>query len=69
VIVCLVDIGGIDDHHCLNFLFINLKLIWLFILCRKEKAWDRHKNVVGLNWLMGSQPFHLDNWISNYKML
>jgi hypothetical protein len=37
VIVCLVDIGGIDDHHCLNFLFINLKLIWLFILCRKEK--------------------------------
>jgi len=19
-------------------------------------AWDRHKNVVGLNWLMGSQP-------------
>jgi hypothetical protein len=21
-IVCFVDIGGIDDHHCLNFLFI-----------------------------------------------
>jgi hypothetical protein len=22
VIVCFVDIGGIDDHHCLNFLFV-----------------------------------------------
>jgi hypothetical protein len=21
-IVCFVDIGGIDDHHCLNFLLI-----------------------------------------------
>ena len=21
VIVCFVDIGGIDDHYCLNFLF------------------------------------------------
>ena len=25
VIVRFVDIGGIDDHHCLNFLFIKLK--------------------------------------------
>jgi hypothetical protein len=24
VIVCFVDICGIDDHHCLNFLFIIL---------------------------------------------
>ena len=22
VVVCFVDIGGIDDYHCLNFLFI-----------------------------------------------
>jgi hypothetical protein len=29
-------------------------------------VWDRHKYVVGLNQLMGSQPIpHLDNWISN----
>jgi hypothetical protein len=28
-------------------------------------AWGRHKNVVGLNWLMGSQPSPLDNWILN----
>ena len=28
-------------------------------------AWDRHKNVVRLNWLMGSQPFSLHNLISN----
>ena len=28
-------------------------------------AWDRHKNVVGLNRLMGSLPSRLGNWISN----
>jgi hypothetical protein len=28
-------------------------------------AWDRHKNVVELNQLMGSQPSPLDNWFSN----
>ena len=27
-------------------------------------AWDRHKNVVGLNQLMGSQHSSLDDWIS-----
>jgi hypothetical protein len=27
-------------------------------------AWDRHKNVVELNWLMESQSSSLDNWIS-----
>ena len=21
--ICFIDIGGIDDHHCLNFLFIT----------------------------------------------
>jgi len=26
VIVCFVDIGGITDHHCLNFLFIFIQL-------------------------------------------
>jgi len=31
VIVCFVYIGGIVDHHCLNFLFIIL-IIYLFIL-------------------------------------
>ena len=25
VIVCFVDIGGIDDHYCLNFLFCELR--------------------------------------------
>ena len=24
VIVCFVDMGGINDHHCLNFLFIMM---------------------------------------------
>jgi hypothetical protein len=27
VIVHFVDIGGIDEHHCLNFLFIILRNI------------------------------------------
>jgi hypothetical protein len=30
-------------------------------------VWDRHENVEGLNWLMGSQILLLDNWISNGK--
>ena len=28
-------------------------------------AWDRHKNVAGLNQFMGSLPSRLGNWISN----
>ena len=32
---------------------------------RQGLAWDRHKNVAGLNWLMGSKHSTLDNWISN----
>jgi hypothetical protein len=28
-------------------------------------AWDRIKNVAGLNRLTGYKPFPLDNWISN----
>ena len=28
-------------------------------------AWDRHKNVAGLNQIIGSQPSPLGNWIFN----
>ena len=28
-------------------------------------AWDRQRNVAGLNWLMEFQPSPLDNWIFN----
>ena len=31
-------------------------------------AWDRHKNMAGLNQLIGSQPSSLDNRISNGNM-
>ena len=31
----------------------------------KVLAWDKHKNVVALKWLMGSQSSPLDNLISN----
>jgi len=27
VIVCFVDIGGIVDHHCLNFLFMIIDIL------------------------------------------
>ena len=33
VIVCFVDIGGIDDHYCLNFLFCVRELRWKVIVC------------------------------------
>jgi len=33
-IVRFVDISGIDDHHCLHFLFISLYFIYLCLgLC------------------------------------
>jgi hypothetical protein len=32
-----------------------------------SQHWGRYKNVAGLNWLMGSQPSPLDNWISNIQ--
>ena len=32
-------------------------------------AWDRHKNVTGLNRLMGSQPSPLDKWISKRQCI
>jgi hypothetical protein len=38
VVVSFVDIGGIDDHHCFNFLFITTivytdmeNIPWLFL--------------------------------------
>jgi hypothetical protein len=36
VIVCFVDIGGIDDHHCLNFFFVFSELRWEVIVCFAE---------------------------------
>ena len=36
VIVCLVDIGGTVDHHCLNYVFIILSLCYNSSQCN---AW------------------------------
>jgi hypothetical protein len=33
VIVCFVDISGIDDHYCLNFFFVFSELRWKVIVC------------------------------------
>jgi len=30
-------------------------------------VWERHKNMTGLNWWLGSNPHPLDNWISNWN--
>jgi hypothetical protein len=40
VVVCFVDIDGIVDHHCLNFLFIidmNVYLWLITSICYYEK--------------------------------
>jgi len=41
VVVCLVDIGGITDYHCLNFLLITIQLIIpkLYHKCQLIQAW------------------------------
>jgi len=33
------------------------------------QSWDMDKNVVGLNQLIGLQPYLFDNWFSNSKFL
>jgi hypothetical protein len=40
---------------------LNLKKYHDMMLEIQVLAWDRHKSVACLNWLTGSQPFHLDN--------
>jgi len=51
----------------LNSLNIT-KRPWHMMLEIQVLTWDRHKNVVGLNRLMGSQSSCLHNWISNSKL-
>jgi hypothetical protein len=36
---------------------LNTKTTHNMALETKNLAWDRHKNTVGLNWLMGFLPF------------
>ena len=44
---CFVDIGGIDDHHCLNFLYIVMNTnVVLSIL-------SRHRGSHSLWWAIG----------------
>ena len=44
VVVCFVDIGGIIDHHCLNFLFI----------IGKEHTVLKYKSNIEINWSSAS---------------
>jgi hypothetical protein len=60
-VVCFVDIGGIDDHHCLNF---------LFIICSQEHLtfkddklsytdfWGRGRMVVGFKTTCAISAYH-----------
>jgi hypothetical protein len=45
LIVLLIDIGGTDDHHCLNFLFKNeIKSTNLMQIQLKEQLIPYHLN-------------------------
>jgi len=47
VIVHFVDVGGIDDHHCLNFIFITINhptqksCTKPFFFCRKFSVFNQ----------------------------
>jgi hypothetical protein len=45
VIVYFVDIGGIDDHHCLRFHFINKVKTNYFFLCWANPRHDTETNI------------------------
>jgi hypothetical protein len=40
VIVCFIDIGGIVDHTCLNFLFINKKMFSCLLFVNSRVNFD-----------------------------
>ena len=45
VVVHFVDIGEIDDLHCVNFLFITITFLrFRFISCKKKKPFDWSKD-------------------------
>ena len=50
VVVCFVDIGGIIDHHCLNFLFI----ICIYMYIGKEHTVLKYKSNIEINWSSAS---------------
>jgi len=54
--VITVMVNKTNNHHSLSH--------WTQYVKIQVLSWDRHKNVVGLNRLMRSQPSPLDNWIS-----
>jgi hypothetical protein len=55
-----------DNYQTHQYTILNL---WYrprhMALVIQDLTWDRPNNVAGLNQLMGSQPSHLHNWISN----
>ena len=54
-----------SDQSPVSLAHWTQKIPWHMTLEMQVLAWDRHKNMAGLNWLMGSQPSPLNNWISN----
>ena len=55
MIVCFVDIGRIDDHHCLNFLLI---MIAYFILLLFFKGYIQENHLRELLTTMGDCLTH-----------
>ena len=51
-----------NDQSPLIFNLFSTKRTWPTTLETQVLVWYRHKEVAGLNQLMGSQPSPLDNW-------
>jgi hypothetical protein len=53
------------NNHVLSQIIEHKKRSRDMILGIQGLALDRHENMTGLNRLLLSKPFHLDNWIFN----
>ena len=59
-------ISSISTKWTITSHFKHKKTTTYMALEIQDLAWDRHKAVVGLNRLIGSQSFPVDNWSSTY---
>ena len=62
MIVCFVDIGGIVDHHCLNFLFIITFVPFntreILLLLEDGGSRGRNRMVVGFTTTCAISAYH-----------
>jgi hypothetical protein len=60
VIICFVDIDGLIDHHCLNFLFIMIDS--KSFLLNSQKSQKVHKGIIVTELLQESQAITNSLW-------